>query len=68
MTQLLYGEKFKILEKYKSWIKIKNDNDGYTGYILNKNFQPDQNNTHKVFVLSANLYSKPNEKIKLKKN
>ena len=32
-SQILYGEKFKIISKNKSWIKIKVLFDNYTGYI-----------------------------------
>ena len=37
-TQLLYGETFKILKQNKSWIKIKNDQDNYQGFIKEKKF------------------------------
>ena len=30
-SQILYGEKFKILLKKKKWLKIKTNYDGYTG-------------------------------------
>ena len=67
ITQLLYGDTFKILKQTKSWLKIKNDLDNYRGYIINKKFPPNHKNTHKVFVLHANLYSKPNNNNKIKK-
>ena len=66
VTQLLYGETFKKLKKVGSWIKIKNDIDNYKGYIKFKKFLPNQKNTHKVFNLSAKLYSKPNSRYKIK--
>ena len=66
VTQLLYGETFKKLKKVGPWIKIKNDIDNYKGYIKFKKFLPNQKNTHKVFDLSAKLYSKPNSKYKMK--
>ena len=67
VTQLLYGESFKKLKKIGSWIKIKNDVDNYKGYIKSKKFLSKQKNTHKIFMLSANLYSKPSPKYKIKK-
>ena len=67
VTQLLYGEKFKKLEKSGSWIKIKNDLDNYKGYIKNKKFFSNQKNSHKVCNLFAKLYSKPSFKSKIKK-
>ena len=67
VTQLLYGDSFKILKKSKLWLKIKNKLDNYKGYIKNKKFPFDQKNTHKVFVLSSNLYSRPTKEGKIKK-
>tara|TARA_B100001123_G_scaffold440368_2_gene579252 strand:+ start:231 stop:965 length:735 start_codon:yes stop_codon:yes gene_type:complete len=67
VTQLLYGETFKNLKKSKSWFKIKNDADGYIGYIKNGKFPVNQKNSHKVNVLKANLYFEPNLKKKSKK-
>jgi len=66
-TQLLYGETFKKIKKYGKWIKIKNDSDNYKGYIKNKNFHLNKKSTHKVFVLSSQLYSKPNIRNKVTK-
>tara|TARA_B110000438_G_C15642730_1_gene576080 strand:- start:144 stop:878 length:735 start_codon:yes stop_codon:yes gene_type:complete len=66
VTQLLFGDKFKKIKKNKNWLRIKNKSDNYLGYINNKNFPASQNNTHKIYVLSAHLYSKPNKKKKLK--
>ncbi len=67
VTQLLYGDTFKILKKSGSWIKIKNDTDYYKGFIKKKKFPLNQKNTHKVYNLWANLYSKPYSKKKIKK-
>jgi len=67
VTQLLYGDTFKKLKKIGSWIRIKNNTDNYKGYIKKKNFTSNQKNTHKVYNLRANLYSKPNAKSKVKK-
>jgi len=67
VTQLLYGDTFKRLKKFGSWVKIKNDTDNYKGYIKNKNFPPNHKNTHKIHKLYAGLYFKPNLKNKIKK-
>ena len=67
VTQILYGDTFKILEKSSYWIKIKNDIDNYKGYIKNKKYPYNHKNTHKVFTLFANLYSKPKNSAKIKK-
>ena len=66
VTQLLYGETFKTIKKNGLWIKIKNDTDNYKGYIKNGKFLKNQKNTHKVYNLSAKLYSRPNSIIKKK--
>ena len=64
-TQILYGDTFKKIKQYESWIKIKNDTDNYIGYIKNKKFPSNHKNTHKICVLYSNLYSKPNNKNKI---
>ncbi len=65
VTQLLYGDTFKKIKKFKSWIRIKSDLDNYKGFIANKKFPENHKNTHKVFSLHAQLYSKPNNKSKI---
>jgi len=67
VTQLLYGDTFKKINQTNAWIKIKNDSDNYKGYVKKKKFPPNLKNTHKIFVLSANLYSKPSDKKKIGK-
>ena len=57
-SQILYGEKFKILSKNKSWIKIKSFFDNYVGYIKNENYVKNYKPTHKVCSLKAIIYSK----------
>ena len=59
-SQILYGEKFKILSKNKSWIKIKSFFDNYVGYIKNENYVENYKPTHKVYSLKATIYNKPN--------
>ena len=38
-SQIIYGEKFRILSKQKSWLKIKTSYDNYVGFIKNSNFK-----------------------------
>ena len=38
VTQVLFGEDFKVLEKEKKWSKIRLSFDDYEGYIDNKQF------------------------------
>ena len=66
-TQLLYGDSFKIIKKKGSWIKIKNNQDNYQGYIKKNNFPSNLKSTHKVSVLCSNLYSAPDLKKKINK-
>ena len=61
-SQILYGEKFKILSKSKNWINIKLIFDDYIGYMKNRYFLNDHKITHKVSVLKANIFDKLNNK------
>ena len=63
-SQILYGEKFKILSKNKDWIKIKTLFDNYFGYIKNKNYADKHRPTHKIYSLKAIIFKKPNNKTK----
>ena len=68
-SQILYGEKFTILKKYKDWYKIKTGYDKYVGFIRKKKFEKFAHKpTHKVSSLKANIFFKPikNSKIKTK--
>ena len=55
-SQILYGEKFKILKKTKNFIKIRTFYDRYSGYIKNKKFIKKFKPTHKVKVLKTRIY------------
>tara|TARA_Y100000389_G_C17259170_1_gene412115 strand:- start:61 stop:801 length:741 start_codon:yes stop_codon:yes gene_type:complete len=61
-SQILYGEKFKILSKKKNWLKIKTKFDNYTGYIKNKDYIKNQKPTHKIYALKATIVDKLNNK------
>jgi hypothetical protein len=63
-SQILYGEKFKILSKNKNWIKIKVSFDNYIGYIKNKNYTNSYKPTHKVFTLKSSIFDKLYNKTK----
>ena len=66
-TQLLYGDKFKIIKRLNSTLKIKTSYDNYVGYITRGNFPENEKQTHKISVLKASLYTKPNIQSKLDK-
>jgi hypothetical protein len=57
-SEILYGEKFKILSKTKGWLKIKTSFDNYTGYIKNINYLNKLRTTHKIFRLKARIFKK----------
>ena len=63
-SQILYGEKFKILSKKKGWIKIKSSFDNYVGYIKNEKYVIEHNPSHKVYILKASIFSNLNKKTK----
>ena len=67
VTQMIYGESFEIINKYKKWIKIKIKEDNYIGYIKKKKFISYLKPTHKVSALFANIYEKPNFRNKVGK-
>ena len=54
-SQIIYGEKFKILKKVKNFLKIITEYDKYVGYIKNKKFINKFKPTHKVKVLKTRI-------------
>ena len=54
-SQIIYGEKFKILKKTKNFIKIRTFYDRYAGYIKKKKFIKKFKPTHKVKVLKTKI-------------
>ena len=67
-SQILYGEKFKILSKKKDWIKIKTDYDNYIGFIKKEKFFTKFKPTNKVFRLKAKIFKKRKNKFLPTKN
>ena len=65
VTQMIYGESFKIINKFAKWLKIRIKEDGYIGYIRKKKFNLYLKPTHKVSVLSADIYKNSNFKKKV---
>jgi cell wall-associated NlpC family hydrolase len=62
VTQIIYGESFKIIKKNKKWLSIKIKEDNYKGFIKEKKFKAFIKPTHKVSNLQANVYQHPNKK------
>ena len=59
-SQIIYGEKFKVLSKVKNFLKIRTSYDRYNGYIKNKNFIKKFIPTHKVKALKTKIYKSDN--------
>ena len=59
-SQIIYGEKFKVLKKLNNFLKIKTSYDKYVGYIKNNNFSRKIGSTHKIKVLKAKIYNSRN--------
>ena len=69
ISQILYGEKFLILRRYRDWLKIKTTYDDYIGYIKNNNLTNKSQFKKKVSVLKGQIYFlKKNIFFKKKKN
>ena len=68
-SQIIYGEKFKILSKKKGWLKIKTAFDKYVGYTKNIKYSNKFSPTHKISVQKTNIFSFPknSNKYKIKK-
>jgi hypothetical protein len=67
-SQILYGEKFKILSKKKNWIRIKNNFYNYIGFIKKNIFNQEFKPTHKIYKLKSKIFKKINNKFKPTKN
>ena len=75
-SQIIHGEKFKVLRNIKSFLKIRTSYDRYHGYIKNKKFEKKIKATHKVKVLKTRIlksnkflpFSSEIEILKKKKN
>ena len=58
-SQIIYGEKFKILSKNKKWIKIKTLFDNYKGFIKNSKYIEKISPNYKISNLKARIFKKP---------
>ncbi len=65
VTQMIYGDSFKILEKKNRWFRIKTFEDNYKGFIKVKKFFKFIKATHKVFNLYSKIYKHPSKKQKV---
>ena len=67
-SQILYGEKFKILSEKKNWIKIKTSFDNYIGFMRKKKFNQNFKPTNKIYKLKSKIFKKVNNKFILTNN
>ena len=65
-SQILYGEKFRILLKKKKFIKVKTSYDNYIGYIKFSNYINKFKPTHKISVLKSRIFKYPKSPTKYK--
>ena len=59
-SQILFGEKFKILSRNKNWVKIKTSFDNYIGFIKKSKFIKIHNPDFKVFSPKSPVFKKIN--------
>ena len=59
VTQMLYGENFTIIKKFRNWYKIKLHTDNYVGFIIKKKFTHTFKPTHKISGLKSIIYRHP---------
>ena len=61
-SQILYGEKFKVLSKKKNWVKIKTSFDSYVGFIKeHKDYQKFKPSL-KISKLKSKIFRKKNNR------
>jgi len=62
VSQILYGEKFKILLRRKKWTKIRTNYDNYTGYIKNDKFLENFKPSNKISKIKSKIFLKRGKK------
>ena len=65
-SQILYGEKFKILLKKNNFFKIRSSYDNYVGYIKSSNYINKFKPTHKVSALKSRIFKYPKNQAEYK--
>ena len=59
-SQILYGEKFKVLSKKRNWVKIKTSFDNYIGFIRKNKFYENFKPSLKISKLKSKIFRKKN--------
>ena len=65
-TQIVYGEKIKILNKKNNFYKIKSVHDNYTGYAKKISYKLNLNPTHKIKKLKSRVFTNNKKFLKTK--
>ena len=65
VTQMIYGDSFRIIKKTYKWLKIKIKEDNYIGFVRNKYYKTYIKPTHKINILKAKVYKFPNKRKKI---
>ena len=68
ISQILYGEKFKILSKNNGWVKIRTNYDNYIGFVKSHKFLKKFKPTNKVYKLKSRIFKKKGNKFFQTKN
>tara|TARA_B100001093_G_scaffold519631_1_gene609561 strand:- start:1714 stop:2472 length:759 start_codon:yes stop_codon:yes gene_type:complete len=58
VSQIIYGEKLRLIKKKSGWLYVKNTYDNYKGYIENIQLEHFFIPTHKVTILKSLIYKK----------
>ena len=61
-SQILYGEKFKVLSKKRNWVKIKTSFDNYIGFIKENKFYEKFKPSLKISKLKSKIFRKKNNR------
>ena len=61
-SQILYGEKFKVLSKKRNWVKIKTSFDNYIGFIKENKFYEKFKPSLKISKLKSKIFRKLNNR------
>ena len=61
-SQIIYGEKIRILKFTERWLKIKTYNDNYSGYIKNEKLKEGLKIIFKTNKLKTRIFSQNKKK------
>ncbi len=61
-TEMLYGERVKVLETRGEWSGVQNETDGYIGWTPTANLGEDTERSHMVTAMGSFMYAAPDLK------